>query len=133
MSPERFEFARAGDAAAVGKDPSAVDVFALGCVLVELVSGHLFVTAPLTADDVGKDVAVLRGYHALGEQFKRTYACEALVRNAAFLGRRLTRALEGRAPRALATLLGSMLAERPADRPKARDVAVTLGGLASGQ
>jgi hypothetical protein len=128
MAPERFEATRAGGLAS----PNAADVFAIGCVLAEMHSGHPLIGEPITEEDTGeRGTLLLRGYRAVAEQFRRNFACEAIAKDASsVLTRRLEHALAG-APRAFVDLVRATLDARPEARPPAREVAERLGALMS--
>jgi hypothetical protein len=127
MAPERFEATRTGGLA----HPNAADVFAIGCMLAEMRSGRPLVAEPITEEDTGEEGALLlRGYRIVAEQFRRSFACEAIAKDASnVLTRRLDGALSG-APEPIETLVRAMLALAPDARPSAREVADRLAAIA---
>jgi hypothetical protein len=129
MSPERFAFARSGGNLKEAPAPAASDVFALGCVLAEMCSGNKLVCEPLTEEDCGGAASLaLKGYRGLDPAFRRSYACEAIVKNPPFLSRRIDGALANVDP-PLAEIIRAMLHVRGDSRPSAGDVADRLAAI----
>ncbi len=129
MAPERYVFGRGKKTSTGGApNPPAADVFALGCVLAELHSGHTLLAGPLTPTDVGADVGMLESYGALEVSQRRDFACEILATHPPMIARRLAAAMRGADPR-LVALVEHTLARRREDRPTAKDVAHKLAKL----
>mgnify|MGYP003593295438 CR=1 FL=1 len=107
----------------------SADVFALGCIVAELVSGAPLVTPTLTAEDTKEHPLLGQALDHLGDAFRRAYGCAAVVRNAVILRRRADLALAAAHP-VLAELALACLAHEPAARPSAASLARRLAELA---
>ena len=129
MAAERYVFGRGKKTATGGApNPPAADIFALGCVLAELHSGHTLLAGPLAPADVGADVALLETYRRLEISQQRDFACEILATHPPMIARRLALAMRDADPR-LVALIERTLARRREDRPTAKDVAHELDAL----
>jgi serine/threonine protein kinase len=125
MAPERFDSLRT-----VSRPVTlAGDVFALGLVLVEAMSGRTVMAEPITEDDDRMLPGIKAEYDRLQDSsWRAVFVCQAIAANPALLDRRVERALAG----ATAPLLGvvrGMLKDDPRARFTAARSAEALRAL----
>lgn len=116
MSPERFEAIALPSEQAFGGD-----VWALGCIFLEMLAGHALVRAIPRADDE----AILPGFASalsvMPEGYRLHFACRTVATVPALLDARVAEALAG-VDEPVAALVKSMLHRDPARRPTAASV-----------
>ena len=119
MAPERY--AQEMESAIAGSS----DVYALACVLTEMVSGEVLLAAPITAEDEQAKAGVMRVFNCMAGGYRSILVAQLIGTDEAIRRGRVERALK-KAPAWVLDLVLEMLAEKPSARPTAAVVADRL-------
>jgi Protein kinase domain len=123
MAPERFALPATAVKAGPSYEASPADVFALGCVLCESITGHPLFGPPVTQDDGDREL--LEMVEQMSNDFREPVEAQEILTRKHIRERRLGQSLT-RLPQSVADLVERMVADDPQARPRATQVAAQL-------